>query len=197
MEFLLIPPVEITTIKTLLTGNLSIIMSDFHNNPVAVEQIPQFEALTFLPLDKNYPLLNSIEALIGWLVILIPLTVLTFWFDNILVPIWILPLVSSLALLSCLYAYWSAKSRGYILREHDVLYKEGVWWRKRTGVSFKRIQHIDVTHGPVERKFNMASIKFFTAGGSLADLKIPGLPKSQAEQIRTLILENTGNTDAE
>jgi membrane protein YdbS with pleckstrin-like domain len=81
-----------------------------------------------------------------------------------------------------------AKARSYAMREHDILFQDGLFWQKTTAVAFNRIQHIDLTHGPVERKYKIASLKFFTAGGSSVDLKIPGLPEKDAEQIRTLIL---------
>ena len=51
------------------------------------------------------------------------------------------------------------------------------------------MQHIDVTHGPLDRKFDMATIKFFTAGGAGSDLRIPGLPTERAEQLRIEILQ--------
>jgi len=47
----------------------------------------------------------------------------------------------------------------------------------------------------MERKFEIATIKFFTAGGALADLKISGLPKDDAETLRSHILEKTGLND--
>ena len=89
-----------------------------------------------------------------------------------------------------------AKARFYALREHDVLFQHGLFWQKTTAVAFNRIQHIDLTYGPIDRKFQIASLKFFTAGGSSVDLKIPGLPEEDAEQIRALILSKINQYEA-
>jgi len=170
-------------------------MEAYQNQQVSLEDIPKFEELEFQPLEPKYALLNSIESLLGWLIILIPFTVIKLFVKPELFPYWSFLIIIGIAIISATYSYFSAKFKGYILREKDVLYKQGIWWRKRTGVSFKRIQHIDITHGPIERKFEIATIKFFTAGGATADLSISGLPKSYAEQMRGIIMEKIGTRE--
>jgi len=54
-------------------------------------------------------------------------------------------------------------------------------------VPFKRIQHSEVTQGPVDRFFNLAKLRVFTAGGSGSDLTIPGLKLEEANKLKTLI----------
>jgi len=165
---------------------------NYHNNPVSLSAMPQIEDLNFQPLAKNYWILNVTSTLIGWLIVLLPLFVIHLFVDKLNLPIWIPLGLSVFAILFVILAYFSSIARGYVIRERDVLYKDGIWWQKRTGVSFKRIQHIDITHGPIERKLGLATIKFFTAGGSMADLRIPGLPAEHADQLRETILSQTG-----
>ena len=66
-------------------------------------------------------------------------------------------------------------------------------WRKTVLLPFNRVQHAEVSSGPLQRKFGLASLKFFTAGGSSVDLKIDGLMKERAEEIRSFIMEKCGN----
>lgn len=167
-------------------------MEEYYNNQVSLEDIPAFENLKFEPLEPKYALLSSIESFIGWLMILIPFTIIKLFVKPELFPYWSFLIIFALAVLSAIYSYFSAKAKGYTLRDKDILYKQGIWWQKRTGVSFKRIQHIDITHGPIERKFDLATIKFFTAGGTMADLSVSGLPKPFAEKMRSIIMDKIG-----
>ena len=63
-----------------------------------------------------------------------------------------------------------------------------MFWRKTTLLLFSRVQHVEVTSGPLQRKFGLASLKFFTAGGSSVDLKIEGLLRDDAENLKEFIL---------
>ncbi|TQV77112.1 PH domain-containing protein [Aliikangiella marina] len=168
-------------------------MEEYFNNRVTLDSLPKLESLEFQPLEAKYAFLSSVETLLGWLFVLVPFTIIKLFVKPELLPYWSFLIVAAIAILSALFAYFSAKAKGYVLRDRDVLYKQGIWWQKRTGVSFKRIQHIDITHGPIERKFELATIKFFTAGGSLADLSISGLPKSYAEKMRAIIMDKVGS----
>ena len=113
--------------------------------------------------------------------------------DKIHIHFLILAGILFLAFISAIYGYYFAKSCKYFRGEFELMYKQGLWWKKQTALSFSRIQHIDISHGPLERKYAMATIKFFTAGGATSDLKIPGLPSAQAELLRTEILQYAKN----
>jgi len=78
--------------------------------------------------------------------------------------------------------------KGIALREHDVAYRSGLYWRKTVMLAFNRVQHVEVSSGPLQRKFGLASLKFFTAGGSSIDLKVDGLTHVRAEQMRSYIV---------
>lgn len=90
------------------------------------------------------------------------------------------------------WPFLSVPRMGYALREHDILYKSGVFWRTVTAVPFNRIQHVEKSSTPLDRRFQIASLQIFTAGGSGGDLKIHGLPSRVAEQIRSFILDKVG-----
>ena len=79
------------------------------------------------------------------------------------------------------------KKRKYAIREKDVSYKKGVFFRSLTTVPFNRIQHIEIDQGPISRFFDLASLSVFTAGDSSDDLKISGLLKEDAQQIKEFI----------
>ena len=74
-----------------------------------------------------------------------------------------------------------------MVREKDISYKKGVFYKKITTVPFNRIQHVEIDQGPISRFFNLASLSVFTAGDSSDDLKVNGLLKDEAQQIKEYI----------
>jgi len=87
------------------------------------------------------------------------------------------------------------RSKGYQLREHDLHYRRGVIWHRVTSLPYVRIQHVELESGPVERYFKLATLKFYTAGGGSADMKIPGLPFGIASRIRSYVMTRVGIDD--
>ncbi len=85
------------------------------------------------------------------------------------------------------------RHKGYALREHDVVFRDGLVWRKTTVLPFDRVQHAEVTQGPLQRRFKLATLKFFTAGGSSVDLKIDGLLADEAERLREAVLRRSAH----
>lgn len=167
-------------------------MQEFTNVQVDLGTIPTVQEIKYTPLATNYPLLSAIQTAIFWLIPLIPLVIISIFKEDAEIPLPIFFIPPLFSILGAFVSYVSAKARGYSVREKDVIYKQGLLWKKQTCVSFKRIQHIDISHGPIERHFGLTSIKFFTAGGAMADLKISGLENENAEKLRTYILEKIG-----
>lgn len=87
------------------------------------------------------------------------------------------------------------RHKGYALRAHDVVFRTGLFWRKTTVLPFDRVQHAEVTQGPLQRRFGVATLKFYTAGGSSVDLKIESLLENDAERLRETVLERSGTGD--
>jgi len=167
----------------------SVTNNNENDQQILQEAISRIDTVEFLPLSPHYPKLNAFSSFIGWIVIFAALLAVNLLADEVILHFTVLPGVVFLALISAVYGFYFAKSCGYYKGEFDLLYKEGLWWKKQTALSFSRIQHIDISHGPLERRYNMATIKFFTAGGVASDLKIPGLPNELAESLRTEILQ--------
>lgn len=153
----------------------------------------QIESIEFLDLSPDYPKVNAFGHFIGLAIIFVILFTINLLVDKIHIHFLILAGTLFIALISGVYGYYFAKSCQYIRGEFELMYKQGLWWKKQTALSFSRIQHIDISHGPLERKYDLATIKFFTAGGAASDLKIPGLPSAQAELLRSEILQYAKN----
>jgi uncharacterized protein len=75
------------------------------------------------------------------------------------------------------------RSWGYAEREDDLLIRRGFLFRKLSVVPYGRMQFVDVTAGPVERIFGLATVKLHTAAAA-TDAKVPGLAAAEAERLR-------------
>jgi len=160
--------------------------------------LSQLPVKDFLPLSVNYPKIAAFESFVGWGLITIAFFLVDLLVEKIPIHVVAVPILFGVSVLSGVFGYYSAKVCGYHNRNFELLYKQGIWWRKQTALSYSRVQHIDISNGPLERKYGMATIKFFTAGGSASDLRIPGLANDIAAALRNEILQHASvETDIE
>ena len=75
------------------------------------------------------------------------------------------------------------RSIGYAERDDDLLVTRGVLFRQLVVVPFGRMQFVDVTTGPLERWFGLATVQLHTASAA-TDASIPGLVPSEAARLR-------------
>uniref|UniRef100_A0AAU2JRB3 PH domain-containing protein n=1 Tax=Streptomyces sp. NBC_00049 TaxID=2903617 RepID=A0AAU2JRB3_9ACTN len=80
------------------------------------------------------------------------------------------------------------RSWRYAERADDLLISRGVLWREQTVVPYGRMQLVEVTSGPLERRFGLASVQLHTAAAA-TDAKIPGLVPAEAERLRDRLTE--------
>lgn len=72
---------------------------------------------------------------------------------------------------------------GYAERDNDLLVRHGLLVRRLSIVPYARMQFVDVTAGPVERAFNLATVQLHTAAAA-SDAKVPGLRPAEASRLR-------------
>ena len=79
-------------------------------------------------------------------------------------------------------------SWGYAEREDDLLVRRGVMFARLSVVPYGRMQFIDVTAGPLERSFGLATVRLHTAAAA-TDARIPGLESEEAARLRDSLAE--------
>lgn len=79
----------------------------------------------------------------------------------------------------------AVRYRGYAVRDRDILYRSGVLWRSVRAVPFNRVQHTKTDSTPMDRRFGLANLSIFPAGGGAH--KIRGLGGETAERLRVYI----------
>lgn len=73
---------------------------------------------------------------------------------------------------------------GYHMGEDAIRIASGWLVRRETIVPFARVQHIDVSRGPIERSFGVATLTLHTAGSYNSTVALPGLAFEEANRIR-------------
>jgi len=72
---------------------------------------------------------------------------------------------------------------GYLERADDLVVRRGLLFRQVTVVPYGRMQFIDVSAGPVDRLFGLATVQLHTAAAA-SDARIPGLAQEEAGRLR-------------
>lgn len=77
----------------------------------------------------------------------------------------------------------AVRSWGYAEREEDLLVTSGILFRQLVVVPYGRMQFVDVTAGPLDRRFGLATVQLHTAAAA-TDAQIPGLVPTEAARLR-------------
>ena len=126
----------------------------------------------------------------------------TFWLASA-APAWVDALLGPLWLLATGLLAWSAvawppieyRRTAYMLDAHGIEIRAGVVWRTVMSVPRSRVQHIDVSQGPLERAYGLGRLVIYTAGTEHSRVELPGLAHDVALALRDHLLP-TGQDDA-
>ena len=121
------------------------------------------------------------------LAVLLPVTVATIVAAGLALS-WrwaLVPALGGAALIA--WAWWlvgrNSRSWGYAERADDLLVRRGVLFRQLVIVPYGRMQQVDVTAGPLDRRYGVARVQLHTAAAT-TDAVIPGLIPAEAARLR-------------
>jgi membrane protein YdbS with pleckstrin-like domain len=91
-------------------------------------------------------------------------------------------------------------SMWYELKEDEMSWKRGVWFRRTGIVPYNRITNLDVIQGPVMRRLGISTLSIQTAGYSgqaVPEIRIEGIEHADdlRELIRTLVRQSGVHSD--
>ena len=166
----------------------------FTNTQIHTDEIPDSKDINFELLDIQFRKSQLISVVLFYFGAMILMVVSVLLFNELEIqPLWyILVAIIWLVLLttSIIYVIKSYYYEGFALREKDILYKSGIFFKSVTIIPFNRVQHCEIQQGPIDRYFNLGSLLLYTAGGSSSDLIIKGLIYSKAQIIKEFITKN-------
>lgn len=162
----------------------------FENQTIDLNKLPNATEVSYTSLEKDYIMVQLFSAIIlQALLFLVLLLVLIFGFKLFSAsPALSLLLYAALFLGSIgfqiVVILVGFKNKGFCIRQHDVLYRSGLIFKRQVSIPLKRIQHLEIRRGIFSRIFELANLQIFTAGSGAVDLKIPGLKLADAERIK-------------
>ena len=86
---------------------------------------------------------------------------------------------------------WPARAYAhtfYRIDDQGIEIRKGVYWRVVINVPRSRVQHIDVSQGPIERRYGLGTLVIYTAGTEHAKVQLEGLEHGRALHIREHLL---------
>ncbi len=175
-------------------------MNSFSNLPIDFDSIPKAEEITFRPIVKKYLGVNLVTTSLLYFFMcgLIIAGIYAINSKKELSESYLEYVFLGMALIYILIVaiiYFGFKWKGYVMREKDIIYRTGLIFRKRVHIPFNRVQHCEVAQDLIERNFNLAKLKIYTAGGSRSDLSIPGLLHDDALKMKQFILKKAEDVD--
>ena len=171
----------------------------FENAEIELEDLPTIDHLQWRSLDEKLVRLLIVRAIISIAFIAAAVAAVQI-FAGFAVResgaslrldwLWLFPALVAIPSLS--WPVIAVPRKGYAVRDKDIVFRSGVFWRTVTAIPYNRIQHVEKDSAPLDRRYDIANLKIFTAGGAGGDLKIDGLPADVAERLRVHILDKVG-----
>ena len=166
-------------------------MENFTNETIDTTNLPKYEEIAFTVLHPNYKKVVLLNVSILSAIMIIGFSALVFFNQGEFTQTNILTIGFALLAVIALIFFFSLLSyrkKGFAFRNHDVLYRSGIIATSTMVIPYNRIQHVALHEGLVSRYYGLAKIEIFTAGGNASDIEISGIEKSQAEDIKQLLM---------
>lgn len=110
----------------------------------------------------------------------------------------LLPVIAAVATLAVVAWWWPGVRYHhwtYLLGDDALEVSYGPVVRTESVIPYFRVQHVDTSAGPIERRLGLVKLAVHTASAA-TDATLPGLAVADAEAIRRRMLERAGSDDA-
>ena len=153
------------------------------------------------PLDPRWITVQRIHGGIFSLVLSIPsfVGVIILWVASqrlllgaLLLPLWAL-VMGALAWHTQRWPAIAYRFSSYRIDEDGLEIRRGVYWRSIISIPRSRVQHSDVSQGPLERRYGLGTLVVHTAGTQHSQVQLSGLDFDVARSIRARLLPGEGD----
>ncbi len=152
----------------------------------------------FKALELNYLKISRISFALAAILISIPFTV----GSSLLLDLswaWRIPAFFVIWFFIYVLYHWYSihwfKAYKYKLSEAGLKIHKGVFWQQQNMVPRNRVQHIDITTGPLERRYDLSKLVVHTAGTRNATVTLPGLLHQDAADLRQELINSNQEED--
>jgi len=143
----------------------------------------EVEGARWLPVSPRLAAVRRISVLGPFSVVAVAAVVASVVFF----PAWATALIVTVGAAWLAWTFWligrQVRATGYALRTDDLLVVSGIMFRRLVIVPYGRMQLVDVSRGPIDRHFSLATVQLHTAAAT-TDATVPGLPLDEAKALR-------------
>lgn len=151
-----------------------------------------------IELDRAVGWIVTAVLSFGWLFVALIVALISDdapgWLRMALAILW-LPFTAGIALLSYKWPVVEYRHCRYRIDEQLIEIESGVVWRTSIAVPRSRVQHLDVTQGPVQRRYGLGVLSIYTAGTEHSLVTLPGLAYEVAQHLRDRLLPRDAQVD--
>ncbi|UJF23009.1 PH domain-containing protein [Shewanella sp. OMA3-2] len=147
-----------------------------HGNLLTPTELTSLQDLVLTKVDDNYPKLQLYVSAVIFSAIAIGISLLITLvsplelFSKMLALSIIIALVIGLSRLT----YLKALTVCYGVFKDEFIMRQGLFWISTTALPYTRLQHVNLSQGPLERKYQLITLKCFSAGSGEAEINLPG-----------------------
>ena len=155
------------------------------------------ENAEYLPLESAYLKVVRITTFITLVLVSIGPTIAVsaiFDFRWYFIVLTYLSWFLTLSVIFFIYLNAWFKAYRYQLNEVGLSINKGVFWQQQSRIPRNRVQHIDITTGPLERRYDLSKLVVHTAGTRNASVTLPGLLHADAAALRKELI-NANQTE--
>lgn len=164
------------------------------NRQIWLNDIEPVEALSFEKIENSYMKVIMARLVIVYFVLMgcaLFILMLDTPYDTAL-------LVATECLLATAFAVNAVLVRkiydfkGFALRNKDISYRSGIFFESVTTIPFSKIQQVSTRMNLVSRFFSLYYVDVINGSQDvMSRLTIPGLSAEKAEQLKSLLINNT------
>lgn len=153
-------------------------MQEYSNDVIQMDHLPQWKEVPFEPISPKYRSLILINTFLTWLFLAGGSFTFLYFLPETSLQSSLMVAAALTIVIACYLVFnlISFRRRGYAMREHDVLYKAGVFTHYTLIIPFRHIQHVKIRSSFVSRNLGLVSMELFTAGSG-RDMRISGLDR--------------------
>ncbi|WP_226413874.1 PH domain-containing protein [Shewanella glacialimarina] len=161
-----------------------------HGDLLPTTQLTPLQDLVLNKVDDNYPKLQLYTSgvLFGVIAIVTCLFMILASPLDLISKIIILPIILAIGAFATRLTYLKALTVCYGVFKDEFIMRQGLFWVSTTALPYTRLQHVNLSQGPLERKYQLITLKCFSAGSGEAEINLPGLPAKVAEHLRQHLL---------
>lgn len=143
------------------------------------------DGIAFRPVSPILIRVRMVGSIISWSIVVAICVAVGYYMEW-----WGMYVTAGVAALLCVWRLFliprQVRAIGYYEGESEFLVVRGIMFQELTVIPYGRIQYVDISEGPIARRYGIAEITLHTASSDTSG-HLEGLPVAEASRLRDLL----------